>query len=193
MSLPIDLVWHFYTFGSNWGTKHSVTTGGKVFDMHDMLDWERNRNRACGSFRRTGTSLHCGRLSPRAIKYTEFCLFPSCTETLFHHNLFHNLHRSQSPKKGPRHKQNKLSKLYDLKRGNFKEMRICLLGLKEKKNMSVSQEMDISLPSEQSHNTRSVPSLANVPLPISHADCDSYVFRFSLRKPSMREWLHIST
>lgn len=53
--------------------------------------------------------------------------------------------------------------------------------------------MDISLPSEQSHNTRSVPGLANVPLPISHADCDSYVFRFSLRKPSMREWLHIST
>lgn len=53
--------------------------------------------------------------------------------------------------------------------------------------------MDISLPSEQSHNTHSVPSLANVPLPISHADCDSYVFRFSLRKPSMREWLHIST
>lgn len=53
--------------------------------------------------------------------------------------------------------------------------------------------MDISPLSEQSHNTRSVPSLANVPLPISHADCDSYELRFSLRKPSMREWLHIST
>lgn len=62
------------------------------------------------------------------------------------------------------------------------------------KNMSVSQEMDISPLSEQSHNTcSSVPSVANVPLPISHAHCDSYEFRFSLRKPSMREWLHIST
>lgn len=59
--------------------------------------------------------------------------------------------------------------------------------------MSVPQEMDISPLSEQSHNTRSVPSLASVPLPISHAACDSYEFRFSLRKPSLTEWLHIST
>lgn len=59
--------------------------------------------------------------------------------------------------------------------------------------MCVSPEMDISPLSEQSHNTCSVPSLANVPLSISHADCDSHEFRFSLRKPSMREWLHIST
>lgn len=165
-------------------------------------------NGACGGFRlrgdvasrQTKSYLRVETVSRTPIsewhQIYDLCLLkcgPDRNMPLFHHNLFHILHRSQSDhsgrkKKKPRHKQNKLSKHSDLKRKGerravFKE-KTRRLGLKkrEKKKNPFPGNGHLSAV-RASDNTRSVPSLTNIPLPISHADCDSYVFAFPFISP----------
>lgn len=115
------------TRSSNWNTEW--LQGEKVFDMHDMSDWERNRNEACGRLRLTAlwTTISKKHHMPSFVF--------SCTEMSFDHNLFHLLHRSTSTKKkGWDTNRKKVSNRWDLKTAKFKKKkeRICLLGLKEK-------------------------------------------------------------
>lgn len=128
-SLPIDLFWHFYTFGSNWGTKRSVTTGGKSLTC--VTCWiERGKE--------MGPVDASGPLGPRRTvdKYlhepwnTQSFVFPPPVQK----KLFPHFAQITIAKKRPRHKQNEPFKRCDLKRGDLKKWEsVCWAWRKKKK------------------------------------------------------------
>lgn len=104
--------------GSNWQTTHSVTTGVESLWHAWHVGLRDKQKRGLWTLE---THWDLAALHLQEPSNTEFCLFPSWTGTLFHPNLFHLLHRSQSTtkKKGWDANKNKLSNRWGLKRGKF--------------------------------------------------------------------------
>lgn len=169
MSLPIDQVWHFYmrlqlkqTLSDYSGRKYLtcvtcwIERGAETrpVDARDSLGPHS-----------TISKIHQIPSFVFSLPVRKNYFITTCSTLCTDHNL--------------RHKQKQSIQQLRFKTGTFWRNENRSAWAWRKKNTSVSQETDISPLSEQSHNTCSVPKASlTFPLPISHADCDSYDFRF---------------